>query len=191
MLSVLPWVQWVGAVRCPDDPAGLRQSTADMLRHVDALLLTGGVSMGTHDFVPGVLDESGCRVVFHRLPIRPGGPMLGAVGPQGQAVLGLPGNPLSVMTTLRRIGLPALRRLSGQRACDPPAPAVALTRPDGRSLKLWWYRPVVLETDGGATLVDSRGSGDVASAARSDGFVEIPPDQTGSGPWAYYRWSDG
>lgn len=57
-----------------------------------------------------------------------------------------------------------------------------------KKLPLWWYRPVRLTGDGVAEVVASRGSGDLVSLARSDGFVEIPPGETGPGPWPYRRW---
>ena len=42
--------------------------------------------------------------------------------------------------------------------------------------------------NGEATLVASRGSGDLVSAAASDGFIEVLPGESGSGPWAYFQW---
>ena len=41
-----------------------------------------------------------------------------------------------------------------------------------------------------AALQDLRGSGDLIATARTDGFVEVPPGQSGHGPWAYYGWND-
>lgn len=191
MLGVLPWVQWVGQVHATDEQNDLNKTIAEMLKHVDALILSGGVSMGTHDFVPGALAHCGCSMLFHKLPIRPGGPMLGAVGPRGQAVLGLPGNPLSVMTTMRRVGLAALRQLAGFSTPMTPTPAIQVVNPDGKSIKLWWYRPVKLLEGCKAELVDSRGSGDFVSAARSDGFIELPPETAAEAgkSWPFYSWS--
>ncbi len=42
-----------------------------------------------------------------------------------------------------------------------------------------------------ARLVPSKGSGDLVSAARADGFVAVPPGQQGEGPWSYYSWAAG
>ena len=189
MFLPLPWVDWQGARRASDEREELKQTVRQALDGCDALLLTGGVSMGDYDFVPQVLSELGCQTLFHRLPIRPGKPILGAIGPGGQAVFGLPGNPVSVMATARRIAAPVLRHRAGF-ACAAPRPAsVELTERDAKTLALYWWRPVRMVGPGRAELVRTRGSGDLVSTARSDGFVEIPPEATGCGPWPFYRWS--
>jgi molybdenum cofactor synthesis domain-containing protein len=193
MVSLLAGCGWAEVVehrRVRDDRRALAACIAEVLSGCDALLVSGGVSMGTHDFVPGVLRESGCEVVFHRLAIRPGMPVLGAIGPGGEAVFGLPGNPVSVMTTARRIAMPVLMHRGG---CTRAAAAerVVVENPDGRALKLWWSRPVVRTGAGRVRLVETRGSGDVVSAARSEGFVEVPPGESGAGPWDFYAWRAG
>ena len=189
MFAPLPWVDWQGAARASDERDKLKQTIQQALDGGDALLLTGGVSMGDYDFVPQVLAELGCRTLFHRLPIRPGKPILAAIGPGGQAVFGLPGNPVSVMTTARRIAAPVLRHRAGFAHTAPPAATVELIERDEKTLPLYWWRPVRLIEHGRARLVRTRGSGDLVSTARSDGFVEIPPGATGCGPWPFYRWS--
>jgi len=188
MFAPLPWVDWQGVERSADDRDQLRQAVSASLDACDALILTGGVSMGDYDFVPAILTELRCEVIFHKLPIRPGKPALGAVGPQGQAVLGLPGNPVSVMTTAKRLALPVLRHRAGFAQADAPAARVTLVNPDDKQLALHWSRPVRLVGDGQAERIATRGSGDIISAARSDGFVEIPANQTGPGPWPFYSW---
>jgi len=189
MFSGRPWIDWRGADRVGDDRRALRAHIERALADCDALILTGGVSMGDYDFVPAVLRDLGCAVVFHKLPIRPGKPVLGAIGPDGHAVLGLPGNPVSVMATARRIGAATLRHCAGFAEPDPPLGSVTLTNPDDKPLHLHWSRPVRLTEPGEAALIPTRGSGDPVSAARSDGFITIPPNATGPGPWPFYPWS--
>lgn len=191
MFAPVPWIEIVSRTHVRDEPGALADAITDALGRCDALLLTGGVSAGTHDFVPGELAKAGCEIVFHKLPIRPGRPLLGAVGPSGQLVMGLPGNPVSVMCTTRRIGVPLLRRRAGFAIADTPALPIHLTEHDGRPLHLWWYRPVKIEPDGRATLGPSKGSGDLVSSARCDGFIEIPPQRDDTGPFAYTPWSIG
>lgn len=189
MFSPLAWVRWLGCHHVHDDAAAIARLARQLLPQVDALLLTGGVSMGDHDHVPAVLADVGCRTVFHRLPIRPGKPVLGAVGPAGQAVLGLPGNPVSVMTTARLIAATAMRRLAGIAVLDEPTGAVTLTSPPMKAIPLYASLPVELVGDGRAALIAGRGSGDIAAAARGDGFVTLPPNAGGVGPWPFHRWS--
>lgn len=175
-----------------DEEPALREAFERALGDSDAVLATGGVSMGDRDLVPRVLAGLGCEVLFHKLPQRPGRPMLAAISPEGKPVLALPGNPVSVMVTARRIGLAVLARLAGlpQATGAGPdlAPAVVLTNPDTHTIPLWWHRLVRIVGPGRAELVEGRGSGDLVSAARSDGFVELPPGGQGAGPWAFYAW---
>jgi molybdopterin molybdotransferase len=187
LLGRAGWLQVAAARRAVDEPGMLRDAVSGLLDSCDAIVMTGGVSMGPKDFVPGVLAGLGARVVFHRVPQRPGKPVLGAVLPGGQPVLALPGNPVSVMVTARRMAVPILARLAGLSGEMPPA-QVRLSNADGKRLNLWWHRPVRIGGLAIAELIPGMGSGDVASVARSDGFVEVPPEQAGEGPWPFYPW---
>jgi molybdopterin molybdotransferase len=170
----------------PDDAPEIARELTCLLDCCDLIVLTGGVSMGDRDYVPETIRKCGCEVLFHKLPIRPGKPILGAIGPRGQAVLGLPGNPVSVLTTGVRFGSSVCRKLAGLSATS--LGQVSLANHDGNAIKLWYSRPVTLKQCGVAQLISSQGSGDVPSAARSDGFVELPPGGAGSGPWPFYPW---
>ena len=168
-----------------DDRNELTATLAGLTESHDAVFLTGGVSVGDHDHVPAAVAAVGGRVIFHRLPIRPGKPILAAVA-DGKLLLGLPGNPVSVLCTARRFGTAALRRLAGFTAPEP-VEIVTLTNPDHAALPLHWSRPVRL-TPHGPALTETRGSGDVISAARSDGIVEIPAGRPTAGPLPYRPW---
>lgn len=190
LLGMCPWVETVGPERAADEPGEIQRAIEALLERCDALLLTGGVSMGDRDFVPPALRAAGATTLFHRLPQRPGKPVLGAITGRGQPVLGLPGNPVSVMVTARRMAAPVLAKLAGM--VEPAGPAlVRLESDSGRRLDLWWQRLVRIVGPGRATLVEGLGSGDVVAAARSDGFVEVPPGEGGEGPWPFYAWSFG
>jgi len=183
------WVELVAAERRVDNKELLTKSLTAMLEQCDVVFLSGGVSMGNYDFVPEVISGIGGEIVFHRLRQRPGKPLLGALGPQGQAIIGLPGNPVSVMVTAHRWGSMVLRKLAGFSAVAPPVPSVLLADDDGATIDLWWHRLVTIDGDGLAHLVPSRGSGDLVSAARSSGFIVVPPQLGGQGPWPYYGWT--
>jgi molybdopterin molybdotransferase len=88
------WLESLPPHHVTDQPEAIAQSVTEALNHCDALLLTGGVSAGNYDHVPAVLRGLGLRVVFHKLTIRPGKPVLGAIDAAGRPVLGLPGNPV-------------------------------------------------------------------------------------------------
>lgn len=177
----VPSVSHVG----DDDDGALESQIREVSSFADALILTGGVSMGHRDRVRSALEGLGAQIVFHGLPQRPGKPMLAASVPRSDrtscVVFGLPGNPVSAMVTCTRIVLPVLAALGGATRTPPTLSPrfVSLADPDDTTLNLWWHRLVRLDAEGRVRLVDSRGSGDVIAAGRSDGFVEIPPSTRG------------
>ncbi len=175
----------------PDDEHAIAAAIADALRESDALILTGGVSMGHRDFVPAALAANGARTLYHRVPQRPGKPILSAVTDDGRPIFGLPGNPVSVLVTARRIVLPALARRAGAAdgVVGGPDALVTIDEPDSKTIPLWWHRLVRRSAADRVALTDLRGSGDVVGAAASDGFVEIPPGASGTGPWPFFRWT--
>ncbi len=194
--AILARCRWVESTRVEhvcDDAEALLATIQSCLETCDAIVLTGGVSMGDRDFVPEMVGKAGGEIVFHRLPLRPGKPILAAVGPNGQAIIGLPGNPVSVMVGARRMMMPALMKRAG--ITRVPAGSshgmIQLESRDAKRLGLWWYRPVLVDDLGRATLLENMGSGDFAGVACSDGFVEIPPDVVGCGPFRYWPWSVG
>jgi molybdopterin molybdotransferase len=93
-------------------------SFTDALSHplaarADIVISTGAVSMGRYDFVPEALREQGARVLFHKVEIRPGKPLLFARFEGGPLLFCLPGNPMAVAVGLRFFVIPALRALAG------------------------------------------------------------------------------
>ncbi len=185
-LAIHPWVQTERS-RVSDQRDQTEQAIRSRLRHCNVLLLTGGVSMGDTDYVPDSIRSAGGQVVFHRISIRPGRPLLGAYGPEGQLILGLPGNPLSVAVTFRRYAMEMIRHVAGF-ARSEPVPLMQLETSDTKTSDLTWFRLVSLRDDGRLSLVSSQGSGDIASLIQSDGFVEIPPNSQASGTRAFYAW---
>ncbi len=185
-LSTMPWVDVVVRRRVDDSLAGVRTALRSSLEDCDAIVLTGGVSMGDTDFVPAAISELGGETIFHRLPIRPGKPVLGAAL-NGKLLLGLPGNPVSVAVTSRVFGTPLLSQLAGCHS-EPARPLVELSQIDDKRIDLTWYRLVQVDADGQVRLVASQGSGDVVSLSHSHGFVEIVPGTLARGPVRLTLW---
>lgn len=186
MLQSCPWVEW-NRVCAKDDLHEIQQSLKLALDKSDAVIFTGGVSMGDTDHVPAVVRHSGAEVLFHRLAIRPGAPILGAASPTGQLLLGLPGNPVSVAVTFRRFGLQLLRRMAGFSK-DAKRLLLNLENGDDKTLHLIWYRLVDLQADGTLRLVANQGSGDIRALGDSSGFIEIPPETASTGRFPYFDW---
>lgn len=176
-----------------DDESSLVERFALHLRAHDVLVLNGGMSMGRFDLVPQALRQAGVEQVFHRVAQRPGMPMWFGVGPTGQAVFGLPGNPVAALTCLIRYVIPALAASMGTKGSAPEQ--LALAAPVTVDRPLAHFLPVsVGHDDSGRPWANPRptnGSGDFLSLAGTDGFVELPP-----GPNTYpqgfvatvYRW---
>lgn len=185
-LAILPWVELVSVSHTADDPAALKQTLSDAAASSDLVLTTGGVSMGQHDYIRPSVEAIGGAVVYHKLPMRPGKPNLGAVLPEGVALLGLPGNPMAVSVGLSVIVGPVLRHLAGFARAMSNRPTVTLDASPAKTLPLWRYLPVRMTGHGRAALLPNRGSGDLAQAAMADGLIEIPPGEAAAGPWPLY-----
>jgi molybdopterin molybdotransferase len=122
----------MGVVR--DDPALLEAAFTQAAQQADAIITSGGVSVGEADFTKAMMKKLG-DVAFWKIAMRPGRPM--AVGRIGQSVLfGLPGNPVAVMVTnapapvlLRAKSVEALRKKAGRTEYQR---GFVSTAPDGR-----------------------------------------------------------
>jgi molybdopterin molybdotransferase len=167
----------VGDDHVPDDEGVLYERLALHLTTHEVVVLSGGVSMGKFDFVPRALARLGVREVFHNIAQRPGKPMWFGVGPHGQSVFGLPGNPVSTLVCLIRYVIPAIAEAMGTRR-EPPE-RLALLAPVTFQAALAYFLPVTIEHDDWgrpwANPRPTRGSGDFLSLAGTDGFVELPP----------------
>ena len=183
----------VGDDHVPDDVDMLRERLSLHLTTHEVVILSGGVSMGQFDLVPKVLCQLGVSEVFHTIAQRPGKPMWFGIGPQGQSVFGLPGNPVSTLVCLIRYVIPAIAEAMGTQRMLPER--MALAAPVTFQPPLAYFLPVSIEHDDwGRPWANPRppnGSGDFLSLAGTDGFVELPP-----GPNTYakgfvtsmYRW---
>ena len=197
LLGAHAWIEIVSRTHARDDADSLADTLARAMEIADAVILTGGVSMGHKDFVPQVAARLGARTIFHKLPQRPGRPMLAAVRPATGAlaarmILGLPGNPVSVMVTARRLGIEMLGALAGLSTQHFAAHTRAVANADNATLPMWWYRVVGerVNTSGHSELhlLTGKGSGDIAAAALSVGFIEVAPGEQTLGAHKFYAW---
>jgi molybdopterin molybdotransferase len=99
-----------------DSVAALRAELAQLADRCELILTTGGVSAGRLDLVPDVVRALGGEILFHKVAIRPGKPILLARLPGGTLLFGLPGNPLAVAVGMRFFVMPALRAMQGMPA---------------------------------------------------------------------------
>ena len=165
----------------PDVPEALEATLREAAGVADAIITTGGVSVGEADFIREILARLG-EVKFWKLNIKPGRPM--AFGKVGDAWLfGLPGNPVAVMVSYTQFALDALLRLSGleplpERPLLGVTAANAIRKQPGRREYL---RGTVVAVDGRwqVKITGNQGSGVLRSMSEANCFVVLPEDCAG------------
>jgi molybdopterin molybdotransferase len=183
----------VGDDHILDSEKMLQDRLARHLAERDVLILSGGVSKGRFDFVPRVLKSLHVDEVFHQVAQRPGMPMWFGIGRRGQAVFGLPGNPVSTLFCVIRYVVPAIHAAMGAHVASPEP--IALASPITRGRPVASFVPVSIKrnADGGRSALPRmpNGSGDFLALAGTHGFIELPPraDAYPQGFVAdFYRW---
>ena len=153
-----------------DQEALLRMHLSTAMNSAEVIITTGGVSAGDKDLVPAIAADLGFTTVFHHVAIQPGKPIL--VMQRGQRFLvGLPGNPVSVVATAHLFLLPLLYRMLGASAptwLELPVTAPAINRGQRHQ-----FLPARL-TPGGIATIAWNGSGDLIAAASGDGLIDLP-----------------
>jgi molybdopterin molybdotransferase len=167
----------LGVVR--DDPAALRAAFSEAAACADAVITSGGVSVGEADHTKQIMAELG-DVLFWRIAMRPGRPMaIGRIASRGhQAILfGLPGNPVAVMVTFYAFVRDALLAMSGAAPAPLPllraACTTALRKKPGRTE---YQRGIVGRAAEGrwqVAITGSQGSGILSSMSAANGMVVL------------------
>jgi molybdopterin molybdotransferase len=163
----------LGVVR--DQPELLEAAFTQAASRADAIITSGGVSVGEADFTKAMMKKLG-DVAFWKIAMRPGRPM--AVGRIGQSILfGLPGNPVAVMVTFLAFVRPALLRMMGARDTAPvllkARSAEAMRKKPGRTE---YQRGTVTRTADGALEVQTtgnQGSGVLSSMVQANGLIVL------------------
>ena len=163
----------------PDDPTRLRAAFTQAAHQADAVITSGGVSVGEADYTKAMMRELG-DVAFWKIAMRPGRPM--AVGRIGSCVLfGLPGNPVAVMVTFLAFVRPALLKMMGCTEQAPPLLQAACTetlrKKPGRTE---YQRGIVTRNAQGGLEVrttGNQGSGVLSSMVQGNGLIVLHHDQ--------------
>ena len=172
----------LGVVR--DRPELLEAAFRDAAARADAIVTSGGVSVGEADFTKAMMAKLG-DVAFWKIAMRPGRPM--AVGRIGRSVLfGLPGNPVAVMVTFLAFVRPALLRLMGAAAAPPPLLKArsqeAMRKKPGRTE---YQRGLVTTAPDGSLQVrttGNQGSGVLSSMVQANGLIVLHHGQGSVAP---------
>lgn len=163
----------------PDRPEAVRAAFEQAAAEAEAVLTTGGVSVGDTDYVQPTIEALG-ELAFWRVAVKPGKPL--AVGRVGRALLfGLPGNPVSALVTFYQLVQPALRRLAGEREVLPLSlPARAETALPHEPGRLEFQRGILSSGADGALLVRSagaQGSHVLGAMARANCFILLAAER--------------
>lgn len=161
-----------------DDRDALRVKIVEGLRR-DVLCITGGISMGTFDYVPEVLLSCGATFHIHKMATKPGRPTIFATMPDGTAIFALPGNPLSALVGFELLVRPALAAMQGRSGETPPIVRATLCGSVPKTGSRRAYHPArVRATDDGRLAVHPlswHGSGDSIGVATANAFIMRPP----------------
>jgi molybdopterin molybdotransferase len=175
----------MGVVR--DDPALLETAFSRAALQADAIITSGGVSVGEADFTKAMMKKLG-DVAFWRIAMRPGRPM--AVGripragghgkpgnPNGAILFGLPGNPVAVMVTFLAFVRPALLQMMGADAAPPPLLKARSTEAIRKKAGRTEYQRGWVSTAADGSLqvktTGSQGSGVLRSMAEANGLIVL------------------
>jgi molybdopterin molybdotransferase len=166
-----------------DDPASLEEALRSACENADAVITSGGVSVGAADYTKQIMAQLG-EVCFWKIGMRPGRPMaFGKIASSGRSayLFGLPGNPVAVMVTFYFFARAALLRMMG--AVAAPLPIVqatsqtAICKKPGRTE----YQRGILSRDAGGQLqvriTGAQGSGILRSMSEANCMVVLGHEQ--------------
>jgi molybdopterin molybdotransferase len=176
----------LGVVR--DEPAALEEAFVAAARQADAIITSGGVSVGEADYTKAMMKKlagASGGVAFWRIAMRPGRPM--AVGriaaPDGRSAIlfGLPGNPVAVMVTFLAFVRPALLQMMGARHAAPPLLRARSTEAIRKKAGRTEYQRGTVTRDAQGILrvatTGNQGSGVLRSMVQANGLIVLHHDQ--------------
>lgn len=170
-----------GVVR--DNPEDMRRAFSDAAAQCDAVITSGGVSVGEADYTKQIMRELG-DIAFWKINMRPGRPMaFGSIQSSGhQAVLfGLPGNPVAVMVTFYQFVRHALLAMSGATDLAPQTMQARATETIRKRPGRTEFQRGILKTDRSGintvSITGAQGSGVLRSMSEANCFIVLEHDQ--------------
>ena len=167
-----------------DDPQLLENAFTKAAEHADAIITSGGVSVGEADFTKAMMKKLG-DVVFWKIAMRPGRPMaVGRItqGHRSAVLFGLPGNPVAVMVTFLAFVKPALLQMMGSTLSPTPLMRArtqeVLRKKPGRTE---YQRGIVTRNADGELEVittGNQGSGVLSSMVQANALIVLQHTQS-------------
>ena len=163
----------------PDDEAETERIFRAALAKADALITSGGVSVGEHDVVKSVLARLG-KINFWRVAMKPGKPQAYGIS-DGKPIFGLPGNPVSSLVVFELFVRPALLKMAGHTELLRPTFKATLAEPvTNRDGRVNYMRAILKASNGHYTAETTgpQGSGILHSLVLANGLITIPAGVT-------------
>ena len=163
----------------PDDEAETERIFRAALAKTDALITSGGVSVGEHDVVKSVLARLG-KINFWRVAMKPGKPQAYGIS-DGKPIFGLPGNPVSSLVVFELFVRPALLKMAGHTELLRPTFKATLAEPvTNRDGRVNYMRAILKASNGHYTAETTgpQGSGILHSLVLANGLITIPAGVT-------------
>ena len=161
-----------------DDLETTKNELRQLLISFDVIIVSGGVSKGKFDHIPGALNELGVQKLFHKVAQRPGKPFWFGIDNNGKTVFALPGNPVSSFMCTHVYVIPWLMKSMGTYIGS----AMAELQETVRFAKdlTYFLECKIEQSEGGLFFAHpkkGRGSGDLANLMRGDAFIQLPRGQ--------------
>jgi len=181
-LALATLVQNAGAIPkvfplVPDDPGLTRAALEAAFHECDAVVTSGGVSVGEMDFVKQAFEEAGGSLEFWKVAIKPGRPFVfGRLG--SKLLFGLPGNPVSAFVTFLLLVRPALRQWLGAADITLPAYQGVLGEPLANDGNRRHFIRVRVDADGKLWSAGTQASHMLSSLGAANALLELAPQVT-------------
>ena len=149
----------------------------------DAIITSGGVSVGDYDLVKDVLSELGSTMRFWKVALKPGKPLAFGVISTRPA-FGLPGNPVSSMVAFEQFVRPALLKMAGRKAIFSTTLKARITEGVAIRPGRMNFLRAVLNTVGeeySVTPLKGQSSGAITTMVNANAYIIAPPDSSGFG----------
>ena len=178
-------VSYMGIAR--DTEEETYELISEALKQHDVVILSGGISMGQFDFIPGVFEKLGMEILFQTLAVQPGKPtVFGKIG--SKRIFGLPGNPVSAFNTFELLVRPYLRLAMGAGTGWKVIRLEMGRDFTRRKSERDSFIPVMIR-EGKVYPKEYHGSGHIHALTNADGFIKIPRGTTKlkEGDWVDVR----
>ncbi|CAM3847884.1 molybdopterin molybdotransferase MoeA [Aquirufa aurantiipilula] len=149
----------------PDDPTLIHQALKNSLLTSDILLLSGGVSAGKKDYIPGILKDLGFEAKFHKIAQKPGKPLWVGSREDGKVIFAFPGNPISTLVCF------SIYFLSWLQDQTTPFPQVKITGLPAPLANLDHWIPIQWTNKQQAQVLKHNGSGDLVHWQHADALA--------------------